>query len=126
MAADEFVNHVLDILGSIGEVETARFFGGSAIRLAGVQFAMIMQGTLYFVVSDALREQFQALGSQPFSYDTKHGPRAIHRYYTVPEELLDPIMQTLMVDPVKLPRSVCSLWCSSCVCIGRACARTLW
>ena len=89
MVADEFVNHVLDILGSIGEVETARFFGGSAIRLAGVQFAMIMQGTLYFVVSDSLREQFQALGSQPFSYYTKHGPRAIHRYYTVPEELLE-------------------------------------
>ena len=62
MAADEFVNHVLDMLGSIGEVEAARFFGGNAIRLAGVQFAMIMQGTLYFVVSDALREQFRALG----------------------------------------------------------------
>ena len=89
MAADEFVNHMLDMLGSIGEVEAARFFGGNAIRLAGVQFAMIMQGTLYFVVSDALREQFRALGSQPFSYDTRHGLKEVQRYYAVPEELLE-------------------------------------
>ena len=62
MAADEFVNHVLDMLGSIGEVEAARFFGGNAIRLAGVQFAMIMQGTLYFVVSDCASRTISSAG----------------------------------------------------------------
>ena len=89
MAADEFVNYILDVLGGLGEVQPARFFGGTAVKLEGVQFAMIMQGTLYFVVSDELRVQFQHLGSQPFSYDTKHGEKAVQRYYSVPEEVLE-------------------------------------
>ena len=89
MAVDEFAHHILDLLSGIGEVEPARFFCGTAIKLTGVQFAMVMQSTLYFVVNDELREQFQQLGSEPFSYDTKHGQKAVQRYYSVPEELLE-------------------------------------
>ena len=80
MAADEFVNHVLDMLGSIGEVEAARFFGGNAIRLAGVQFAMI-QGAHCTLLLVMRFESNSALGSQPFSYDTRHGLKEVQRYY---------------------------------------------
>ena len=87
--ADEFQRHVLDLLFDLGDVESARFFSGTSIKLGGVQFAMIMRGVLYFVVDDQLREQFLSMGSEPFSYTTKQGQRALQRYYSVPEELLD-------------------------------------
>ena len=86
---DEFLHHVLDLLFDLGNVESARFFGGTSIKLGGVQFAMIMRGVLYFVVDDALLEQFLSMGSALFSFTTKHGQRALQRYYSVPEELLD-------------------------------------
>lgn len=60
--ADQFVSHILDVLFDVGEVESTRFFGGTAIKLGGVQFAMIMRGVLYFVVDDPLRERFREMG----------------------------------------------------------------
>ncbi len=87
--ADQFVSHILDLLFDLGEVESTRFFGGTAIKLGGVQFAMVMRGVLYFVVDEPLRERFREMGSQPFSYQTKKGQQTIQRYYSVPEELLE-------------------------------------
>lgn len=87
--ADQFVSHILDLLFDVGEVESTRFFGGTAIKLGGVQFAMVMRGVLYFVVDEPLRERFCEMGSQPFSYQTKKGQQAIQRYYSVPAELLE-------------------------------------
>lgn len=89
MAADELVTYIIDVLSGVGDIESARFFGGTGIKLGGTQFAIIMQGTLYLVVSSELREQFKALGSEPFSYATKHGQKAVQRYYAVPDEMLD-------------------------------------
>lgn len=89
MAADEFVTHVVDVLNGVGDIESTRFFGGTGIKLDGTQFAMIMRGTLYFVVSPDLREQFKALGSEPFSYATKNGQKLVQRYYAVPDELVE-------------------------------------
>ena len=87
--ADEFARHIVDSLYELGDIETARFFGGTGLKLGGVQFAMITRGVLYFVVDDALRERFRCMGSEPFSYATKQGQRALQRYYSVPDELLD-------------------------------------
>ena len=87
--ADQFVSHILDLLFDLGEVESTRFFGGTAIKLGGVQFAMVIRGVLYFVVDEPLRERFREMGSQPFSYQTKKGQQTIQRYYSVPEELLE-------------------------------------
>ena len=87
--AYQFVSHILDLLFDVGEVESTRFFGGTAIKLGGVQFAMVMRGVLYFVVDEPLRERFREMGSQPFSYQTKKGQQAIQRYYSVPAELLE-------------------------------------
>jgi len=47
---DEFTAHVVDMLRLIGPVQTARFFGGLALKLHGRQFGMLMNRRLYFVV----------------------------------------------------------------------------
>lgn len=82
--ADEYLAHLLDLLGPIGPVQTARFFGGVAMKLNGRQFAMVMDGRLYFVVSDATRTHYKAAGSKPFSYATKNGRVEVRRYFEVP------------------------------------------
>ena len=47
---NEFVQHIHDLLSIFAEVECYRFFGGFGFKLGGIQFAMVMRNTLYFVV----------------------------------------------------------------------------
>ena len=53
---NEFVQHIHDLLSIFAEVECYRFFGGFGFKLGGIQFAMVMRNTLYFVVDSDLRD----------------------------------------------------------------------
>ena len=85
----EFVAFVAELLAPIGPLAAGRFFGGHAFKSGGVQFAMIMGNTLYLRVDDTSRADFEARGSQPFSYGTKKRRVRVETYYAAPEELLD-------------------------------------
>jgi len=89
MANSEFAEYICDQLAELGEVSSARFFGGVGFKLVDCQFAMCMGNTLYLVVDDVLRQKYLAMGSKPFSYKTKKGQRLVHRYYEVPDEILE-------------------------------------
>lgn len=82
--AEEYLAHLLDLLHPIGPVRTARFFGGVAMRLNGRQFAMVMDGRLYFAVNDVTSARYEAAGSTAFSYATKKGRVDVRRYREVP------------------------------------------
>jgi len=43
----EFVNHIVALLGSFGEVEAKRIFGGFGIFHAGLMIALISDGCQY-------------------------------------------------------------------------------
>ena len=86
---NEFVQHIHDLLCIFAEVEFYRFFGGFGFKLGGIQFAMVMGNTLYFVVDSDLRDFFISMGSEPFSYKTKSGTKKLQRYYSVPDEILE-------------------------------------
>ena len=85
----EFAQFVHGQLADLGEVSYGRFFGGVGFKLGDVQFAMCMSDTLYFVVDDATRAQYVALGAKPFQYGTAKGARLVQRYYEVPGEVLE-------------------------------------
>lgn len=85
----ELAEHVMEMLVPLGAVDAKRFFGGIGIRQEEVLFAMIMDETLYFRVDAESRPRYEAAGSQPFSYETRNGSRAIEGFFTVPEDLLD-------------------------------------
>lgn len=85
--AGQCVSHLLDLLSPLGPIQTARFYGGVALKLSGRQFAMVMDGRLYFVVDDAARAQNAAAGSKPFSYATKKGRVEVLRYFEVPSDV---------------------------------------
>ena len=86
---NEFVQHIHDLLSIFAEVECYRFFGGFGFRLGGIQFAMVMRNTLYFVVGSDLRDFFVSMGSEPFTYKSKAGTKKLQRYYSVPNRLED-------------------------------------
>ena len=86
---NEFVQHIHDLLSIFAEVECDRFFGGFGFQLGGIQFALVMRNTLYFVVDSDLRDFFVSLGSEPFTYKFKAVTKELQRYYSVPDEILE-------------------------------------
>jgi len=86
---DDFAEFVLDQLAPLRGVASGRFFSGTGFSVDGVQFGMIIQGTLYFVVDDSTRAKYEARGSRCFSYDTKKRRVDVRRYYSVSADLIE-------------------------------------
>ena len=78
-----------DVLSGLGAVKVQRMFGGHGVYLDGVFFAILDDGVLYFKVSDTTRSAFETEGMGPFTYQTKHGIKALKSYWRVPERLFD-------------------------------------
>ena len=89
----------MELLVPLGRVRTGRFFGGAGLSMGGVQFAMIMGNSLYFVVDDNTRPKYEKAGMAPFSYLTKKGRIQVRRYFELPEEILtDPPALKIWAD----------------------------
>lgn len=95
-ASTEYTEYILELLEPLGPITTGRFFGGVGLAGNGVQFAMLMGNSLYFVVDDTTREKYTAAGMMCFSYLTKKGRVQVRRYFELPEEVL--------TDPAELRR----------------------
>jgi len=88
----DFVNHVVDLLQSLGPVSARRMFGGHGVFLDGLMFALIANNELYFKADDESRAQFTEQGLQPFSYN-KQGKVMSLSYYQAPEETLEDMQE---------------------------------
>jgi len=88
-ANPEFVAYISDQLDPLGPLGSGKFFGGHAFKSGGIQFAMIMGDTLYLRVDDGLREDFENLGSQAFSYQGSRGRVQVKSYYALPDGDVD-------------------------------------
>ena len=90
MAHDsEFANYVLEQLAQLRGLTSGRFFSGVGFSCGGVQFGMIIRGTLYFVVDETIRPKYIARGSQCFAYDTRKRRVEVKRYYSVPADVVE-------------------------------------
>jgi DNA transformation protein len=85
----DFADFVKDQLAPVRMLASGRFFGGIGLSADGVQFAMVMDHALYFVVSDATRPRYENMGSSCFSYTTRKGRVDVKKYYEVPAEFLE-------------------------------------
>lgn len=90
-----YVDFVLEMLAPIGGVSSGRFFGGLGLTSDGVQFAMLMGDSLYFVVDDGLRSRLESEGSECFWYTTKKGRVNVKKYYEVPADYVEDQTQLL-------------------------------
>jgi DNA transformation protein and related proteins len=84
-----FTDYVLEQLEPFGGVTARRMFGGQGLFKGGLMFAIISDGELFFKVDDSNRPDFEAINSQPFTYDKKGGKTASLSYWYVPEEIIE-------------------------------------
>lgn len=89
------LSSIVDRLDDLVPLQTRGFFGGTGLVCDGVQFAMVMGTTVYFVVDEATRPRYQAAEAEPFTYQTARGPVTVSRYHALPQHVLD--------DPDALP-----------------------
>ena len=88
MKENDFVEHIEDLLQTIGPVFAKRMFGGHGFFLDGLMFALLDDHTLYLKVDDQTRPGFKALGLEAFTYK-KQGKTCTLRYFQAPEECLE-------------------------------------
>ncbi len=84
----DYCDYIIDLLADWHPVTSKRMFGGFALYKQGQVFALILNDTLYFKVDDSNRTDYEAAGSEPFSYEAKGKPITIS-YWQVPAELFD-------------------------------------
>ncbi len=88
----EFLEYTLDLLSSVGPIQTTRMFGGVLLKVSGVQLGVILMETIYFKVTDpALQDKYKKMGSTQFTYTRKDkkDPVIIKNWWSVPEKALD-------------------------------------
>jgi DNA transformation protein len=84
-----FVEHVLDMLRTFGAVTLKPMFGGWGIYHEGVFFALVAQDTLYLKADLDNAADFEALGLEPFVYESKVDERIETSYRRAPDEALE-------------------------------------
>jgi DNA transformation protein len=80
---DEFVQYLLELLGSLGDVEAKAMFGGFGIYRHGLMFGLVSEDTFYLKADDKNRSLFENRGLDPFTYKRK-GKSFRMSYYQVP------------------------------------------
>jgi DNA transformation protein len=89
MAVDPgFRDFVQDQLSGLGPVSIRSMFGGAGVYADGVMFALIAFDTLYLKADDTTTADFEAAGSEPFTYEGKGKPIRMS-YWQVPERLFE-------------------------------------
>jgi len=86
---DGLTDVLRDALCGAGIVTGRRMFGGVGVYCDGIFFAIISGGVIYVRTSEAMRPDFEAEGSAPFTYATKKGMATLESYWRLPERLLD-------------------------------------
>ena len=78
--SEEFVNHVMDLMAPLGDVQARSMFGGHGFFLNDVMFAKMGRDVLDLRVDDENRAAFEAAGME------KAGKMP---YYRVPPDALE-------------------------------------
>jgi DNA transformation protein len=85
----EFRDHLRDLFGALGRIETRRMFGGAGVYLGDAMFALVVDDTLYMKADPELALAYAEAGSEPFTYATRGGPRTIPGLMRLPDSALD-------------------------------------
>ena len=80
---------LIDLFADFGPVTIRRMFSGFGISADGTNFALALSGGLYFRADEQTIPQFEAEGSQPFSYQTRARTVTVGSYWQLPARLYD-------------------------------------
>ena len=84
----DLANHIIDLLAPWGVVAACRMFGGYGIYHRDLMFGLIADGTFYLKVDNSNRAEYEAAGSEPFTYESKN-KRISLSCWQVPAEILE-------------------------------------
>ncbi|HEY9065007.1 MAG TPA: TfoX/Sxy family protein [Burkholderiaceae bacterium] len=87
-ARHEFVDHCVELLGSIGACSTRRMFGGHGFYIDGLFIALIAYERLFLKTDDHSRPRFLAAGCEPFVFE-KQGEAIATSYFSAPEQAME-------------------------------------
>ncbi len=90
--SNEFLQYVVDMLSSIGDIKTKRMFSGVLLEIRGKQLGILFQEKLYFKIVDPdMQIWYLSQGSEQFSYlrKDKKEPIVIKNWWLIPERFLD-------------------------------------
>lgn len=77
-----------DLLSGLSGLSAKQMFGGFGLYWQGVIVGIIYEGELYLKVDDKLKQQYQALDSHQFIYQSKDR-RVAMPYMSVPADVLE-------------------------------------
>ena len=80
---------LIDLFADFGPVTIRRMFSGFGISADGTNFALALRAGLYFRADETTIPQFEAEGSQPFSYQTRTKTVTVNSYWQLPARLFD-------------------------------------
>lgn len=88
-APSELQLHALELLSTLGPTRARRMFGGAGLYI-GEHFVALIAGEVLYLKADATAQPaFLAAGSQPFTYATRGGRRAVLGYWSAPEAAME-------------------------------------
>ena len=87
--SQDFVAHVLELMGSSGRAAARAMFGGHGIYLDGMIIAIAIDDIVYFKTDAETRGAFVAQGQEPFRYTSRKGDVQGTGYYRLPDEALE-------------------------------------
>lgn len=85
---NEFLDFILESLGSMEGISWGSMFGGFVIRHYDLPFGLIFDDELYLKVNEGNLIDYQTFGSEPFSY-SKQGKIINISNWRVPAEVLE-------------------------------------
>ena len=85
----EYKEFVRELLTPLGAITMKPFFGGFEVKYGEVQFAWVLNDTLYFKVDDGNRPDFEEAGVEPFAYERNGKAFTLRKLHEVPAFLFD-------------------------------------
>ena len=80
---------LIDLFSDFGPVTIRPMFSGFGISADGINFALALRAGLFFRADQQTIPQFEAEGSQPFSYQTRAKTVTVNSYWQLPARLFD-------------------------------------
>lgn len=88
VTANESINYLYEVFEAFGPIRARRMFGGWGIYHDGLMFGLYAQGRFYLKTDAHNVAQFEAAGSEPFTYMQRDKAVKLS-YWSAPEALLD-------------------------------------
>jgi DNA transformation protein len=80
--------YLLDELAPLGQISLRRMFGGEGLFLDGRMIGILADDVLYLKVDAHNRPDFEAAGSEPFTYE-RMGQNVALSFWRLPDEIIE-------------------------------------